>query len=222
VAAEHWLDAVWPVVHGLLPSAPARVLELGCGPLGGFVPRLRSTGYDALGIDPKAPEGDDYRQVAFEDAEPGVADALVASLSLHHVADPALVVERIAGSLVPGGTVVVVEWDWEALDDGSAQWAFERLPDDGEPGWLHRRRDEWAASGESWEVFFRGWAEGHGLHPAGTLVRALDARFDRTHAAVGPYLFVELDATEEDERAAVEAGLIRPARVDYAGTLRRA
>ena len=99
---------------------------------------------------------------------------------------------------------------------------FARLPDDGEPGWLHRRRDEWAASGEPWQVFFRGWAEGHGLHPARDARRALDERFERTHSADGPYFFVELDASEEEERAAIEAGEIRPPRVDYAGTLRRA
>ena len=35
-----WLKATWPFVHGQLPAAPAAVLEIGCGPLGGFVPAL--------------------------------------------------------------------------------------------------------------------------------------------------------------------------------------
>ena len=54
---ERWLDAVWPFVRGWLPDAPARVVEIGCGPLGGFVPRLEQAGYEATGIDPKAPPG---------------------------------------------------------------------------------------------------------------------------------------------------------------------
>jgi hypothetical protein len=37
---DRWLAAVWPFVRRQLPSAPARVLEVGCGPLGGFVPAL--------------------------------------------------------------------------------------------------------------------------------------------------------------------------------------
>ena len=52
---------VRPVVRARLPEAPARVVELGCGPLGGLVPGLRAAGYDAVGVDPAAPDGDEYR-----------------------------------------------------------------------------------------------------------------------------------------------------------------
>ena len=52
--AERWLATLWPLVRTRLPAAPARVVEVGCGPLGGFVPMLRADGYDALGIDPPA------------------------------------------------------------------------------------------------------------------------------------------------------------------------
>jgi SAM-dependent methyltransferase len=37
---DPWLAAVWPFVRGQLPPAPATVLEVGCGTLGGFVPAL--------------------------------------------------------------------------------------------------------------------------------------------------------------------------------------
>jgi hypothetical protein len=67
--AERWLAAVWPVVRGRLPAYPAQVVEIGCGPLGGFVPMLRSSGYEALGVDPEAPEGEHHRRVEFEHAE---------------------------------------------------------------------------------------------------------------------------------------------------------
>ena len=55
---------------------------------------LRSSGYDA-GVDPEAPDGGRYRKVEFEAAKlaPDV-DAVVASTSLHHVTDPAEVLDR--------------------------------------------------------------------------------------------------------------------------------
>ena len=65
---ERWLDALWPFVRNWLPAAPARVVEIGCGSLGGFVPRLEQAGYEAAGIDPKAPQGPSYRQAEFEES----------------------------------------------------------------------------------------------------------------------------------------------------------
>jgi SAM-dependent methyltransferase len=221
-AAERWLAAVWPVVRGRLPAAPARVVELGCGPLGGFVPMLHSSGYEALGVDPAAPDDEHYRRVEFERAElVHDVDAVVASTSLHHVADPAEVLDRVATTLRSGGTLIVVEWAWEEFDDATADWCFQRLGPDEEAGWLHRRRDEWVASGQSWSAYLRAWAGEERLHSATTLLRLLDERFQRVHHEQGPYFFPDLaGVTEEDERAAIEAGQIRAARVDYVGTLR--
>ena len=54
--AARWLDTLWPLIRTRLPAAPARVVEVGCGSLGGFVPMLRAHGYDAVGIDPQAPD----------------------------------------------------------------------------------------------------------------------------------------------------------------------
>jgi hypothetical protein len=66
---ERLLDTQWPLVRRWLPAPPARVVDVGCGPLGGFVPVLRAEGYDAVGIDPQAPEQPHYRLVEFERAE---------------------------------------------------------------------------------------------------------------------------------------------------------
>lgn len=219
--AEEWLAGVWPVVRRLLPAPPARVLELGCGPHGGFVPMLRSSGYEAIGVDPNAPAEASYRRVEFEQAEPfDGLDAVVASTSLHHVADPAEVLDRVVSALARGGRMIVVEWAWETFDQATAQWCFERLAADEEPGWLHRRRDEWLASGQPWPDYLRDWASSEQLHSAESLLRLLDQRFERTHFAGGPYVFPELPETSaEDEQAAIAAGQIRALRVDYAGRL---
>jgi SAM-dependent methyltransferase len=215
---------MWPMVRDRLPAPPARVVEIGCGPLGGFVPELRSSGYEVVGVDPEAPDGDDYRRSEFEDVDlPAGFDAVVASTSLHHVADPAEVIDSVASVLASEGTFVVVEWAWEDFDEPTARWCFSRLRPDEKTGWVHRRRDEWASSRRKWDTYLRGWAEKERLRSATALLRLLDQRFDRRHLARGPYFFPDLSGTSmEDEQAAIEAGEIRATRVDYVGTLRRA
>jgi SAM-dependent methyltransferase len=222
-AAAHWLAAVWPVVRGRLPAPPAQVVEIGCGSLGGFVPMLRASGYEAVGVDPKAPDEEDYRRVEFERAELfDDTDAVVASTSLHHVVDPALIIDRIRGILTRGGTLVVVEWAWEAFDEPTARWCFARLGPDEDAGWLHRRRDDWLASGQKWEAYLRGWAERERIHSFAVLLPLLDRSFDRLHLSPGAYLFPDLAGTSEaDELAAIDAGEIRATRVDYVGRMRQ-
>lgn len=184
------------------------------------MPALLADGYQATGIDPQAPDGPNYRRLEFERSElPDAVDAVAASVSLHHVADPGEVLDRVAAALKPGGAVVVLEWDWESFDEASARWAFERLDLTAEPkGWLHGARERWLASGLPWDDYLRGWATGHGLHSARALVDQLDDRFERVSCEGGAYLFPELTrTTEADELEAIEAGLVRALRIDYAG-----
>jgi len=123
---ERWLATLWPLVRTRLPAAPARVVEVGCGPLGGFVPMLRDDGYDAVGIDPQAPKDAHYQRIEFERAElPDQVDAAIASTSLHHVADPALVIDRITSTLTSGGALVVVERAWEKFDEQNGRVVFQ-------------------------------------------------------------------------------------------------
>lgn len=219
---ERWLTATWPVVRAALPDPPARVVELGCGSVGGHVPRLRAEGYDALGVDPEAPEGPEYRRVEFERLEdpPRKAAAIVASASLHHVEDPGEVLDAMGRALAPGGRVIVVEWDWEAFDEPTAEWCFARLAGD-DDGWLHRHRNGWAASGRPWSAYLRGWADEHGIHGAALLLGLLGERFRLERPAYGPYLFADLaGTTEADEQAAIDAGEIRATRVQVVGRRR--
>jgi SAM-dependent methyltransferase len=187
------------------------------------VPALLADGYQAIGIDPEAPDGPSYRRIEFErSALPDAVDAVVASVSLHHVADPGEVFDRIAGALTRGGVVVVLEWDWESFDEASARWAFERLDLTAESkGWLHGARERWLASGQPWDDYLRGWATGHGLHSAPALVAQLDERFERVSWERGAYLFPELpQTTEADELDAIDAGLVQAVRIDYLGRRR--
>jgi hypothetical protein len=75
------------------------VVDVGCGPHGGFIPALRGSGYEALGIDPKAPGGACYQRIEFERSDlPTQVDAMVACTSLHHVAEPGALLDRIANT----------------------------------------------------------------------------------------------------------------------------
>jgi len=219
---DRWLAAVWPFVRAQLPAAPAAVAEIGCGPLGGFVPALRSAGYDAVGIDPEAPEGAWYRQAEFERRETGPVAAIVACTSLHHVADLGEVLDRVEAALAPGGVVVVVEWARERFDEATARWCEDRLlPPGPAPGWLSRRCAEWRESGCAWQDYIRGWAETENLHEGGDVLRELEARFDAGPPGYGPYYFPDLPGVSAaDEQAAIDRGLIQPGRIQYAGRRR--
>ncbi|MGH3205624.1 MAG: class I SAM-dependent methyltransferase [Streptosporangiaceae bacterium] len=225
-ADERWLAAGWTFVRGELPPPPATVLEVGCGSLGGFVPRLIENGYDASGVDPEAPAGDRYRQVEFErhDLQRRV-DAVVASTSFHHVADLDLVLGKVVSALRPGGTVVVIEWASERFDEATAQWCFARLvpPEPGEePGWLHKQQGGWAASGEPWHTYFAGWVNDEELHPGGKILSGLDARFAGSSCTYGPYFFSDLaGTTEADEQAAIDDGQIQATGIRYVARLPR-
>lgn len=219
-ADERWLAANWPFVRASLPAIPARVAEVGCGPLGGFVPMMEAAGYHATGVDPEAPPGPSYRKVELERYEmPDQLDAMVACTSLHHVADLAAALDLVAGVLVPGGRVVIVEWARERFDEATARWCFARLPgphDD--PGWLHQRQAQWRESGQPWDACLRSWAHAEGLHAGQDILDELDARFERLAVAYGPYFFADLAGTSDaDEQAAIDSGLIQANRIQYMG-----
>jgi SAM-dependent methyltransferase len=230
---EVWLDYGWSFVRTALPDPPAEVLEIGCGTLGGFVPALLRDGYRATGVDPEAPAGPQYRRDEFDSYDPpGPVDAVVASVSLHHVADLDLALDRMAAALRPGGTVVVIEWASEAFDEATARWCFSRLAaaDPGPqhehdhehgPGWLQQHQAQWAASGLAWDAYIGGWLAEEGLHPGGKIIDALGARFARRSCASGPFFFADLAGTAEaDEQAAIDGDQIRAGGIRYAGALR--
>ena len=220
---NRWLAAVWPFVRSQLPPAPARVLEVGCGSLGGFVPALLDAGYQTVGVDPEAPEGSDYQRIEVEHFDPPwPVDCVVASLSLHHVADLDAALNRLKDLLEPGGVLVVVEWAWERFDEATARWCFARLapPAPGaEPGWLHKHRQRWSASGKPWGGYLRDWAAEEGLHSSEDILGGLQTRFTRRNAADAPYLFADLaDTTEAEEQAAIDAGQIQAIGIRFTAT----
>lgn len=235
---DAWLAATWPLVAAALPASPTRVVEIGCGAQGGLVPRLLAEGYDAVGVDPEAPDGPAYHCVEFEQYDVGApVHAVVACTSLHHVHDLDVALDKVAAALTPEGVVVILEWDWSRFDEATARWCFSRQPAPSSPStptseedhahgadhsWLAHQRAEWTASGQPWPDYLKGWAAGEGLHPAAVVLNALDRRFDRALQERTPYLFAELDDTSwADEQAAIDAGDVKATGVYYVGRARR-
>src|SRR2546423_1868947 len=107
------------VVERLAP-APARVLEVGCGPEGGVTPALAKAGYDVLGVDPRAPDGPLFRRVALEELDaPGPFAAIVASRVLHHVRPLGPALDKLA-RLAP--LLLLDEFAPELIDEPARDW----------------------------------------------------------------------------------------------------
>jgi SAM-dependent methyltransferase len=199
-----------------LPPAPARVLDVGCG-AGELTTALAVEGYDVLGIDPRAPQGDRFRRVLLEDLDPKdeTFDAVVASHSLHHIRDLDQALDRIAALLRPGGVLVLDEHGWDAADEPTLDWfwnqrrALAAAGHGDAPASLAAMRDEWET-------------EHLGLHGLETMRSAIAERFEERSFVRTPFLHRLLGgvATEVLEQALVEAGAIQPLGFRYAGVPR--
>src|SRR5438874_8777367 len=107
------MSAFATFVLSQLPPPPRRVLEIGCGTEGGVVPVLIDAGYDAIGVDPRAPAGERFRQTDFRAVDEEF-DIVVAGRVLHHVHPLDEALDRVA-ELAP--VLVVDEFAWDRIDD---------------------------------------------------------------------------------------------------------
>jgi SAM-dependent methyltransferase len=129
-AADHGLRdpavrAAWrDLLRSVLPSAPARIADLGCG-TGTLTLLLAAEGYDVDGVDfspemiRRAREKEPVGQVTFTEAdahdpplEPGVYDVVLCRHVLWAMPDPAATLRRWIDLLEPGGRLVLVEGSW--------------------------------------------------------------------------------------------------------------
>jgi hypothetical protein len=190
-----------------LPPAPARVLEVGCGKEGGVTPALAAAGYDALGVDPRAPDGPRFRRVTFEELEPAEYDAVVAARVLHHVHDVDVAFDKLAAA---APLLILDEFAWERMDEPTIDWY------QGQHRMLTLAGAEPPGPPDLGE-----WRREHAdLHPSDVLRAALDARYEGRYFEWRPYLYRWLGGptTFDLEEMLVDSDLIRALGFRYAGT----
>jgi ubiquinone/menaquinone biosynthesis C-methylase UbiE len=128
-----------------------RILEIGCGD-GALVRRLAND-FDVLGVDPEAEKSSIVRVQRFEELDEEPFHVVFASVSLHHLDDPALAREALRRLTAPGTTMLVREFDRLTMDhEPTLRWWFE-----------HRKAREDASDTEepplpdSFETFVPEW-----------------------------------------------------------------
>ena len=195
-----------PFVVDRLPPAPARVLEVGCGDEGGLVLDLAERGYDVLGVDPRAPVGERYQRIEFQEAADALAeerwDAVVAARVLHHVEPldegvallarlaPLLLVDEFAPDLITGDAQAWYESRRRVAGDVQAP---ERIDD-----WRSRHPQ---------------------LHPHDVVLDALRRHYEERELQWVPYFhrWLRSPAVELEERAAIAAAEIPAVGWRWAG-----
>jgi hypothetical protein len=176
------------------------VLEVGCGSQGGLVELLGARGYDALGVDPHAPDGGRFRRAEFQEVE-GEWDAVVAGRVLHHVNPLDEGIAKLA-SIAP--VIVVDEFAWNRIDAAAQDWyesQHRMLRAAGADPYGPPSLDEWRTRHP-------------GLHSDEVLLAALRAHYDELVLERLPYLYRWLEGPSSE---ALEQGLIEAGAFDSIG-----
>jgi SAM-dependent methyltransferase len=148
-------------LRSVLPAAPARVLEVGCG-RGDLALRLREVGYKVTPLD-RAPDavglaraaGLDVVEADFLEYETGDPfDAVLFTRSLHHIHPLRDAVEKAAALLAPGGLVIGDEFARERVDGETAAWWADSCAVLGEVGLLPEEDDPSSDPLERWNARF--------------------------------------------------------------------
>jgi SAM-dependent methyltransferase len=188
-----------------LPATPARILDAGCG-RGELARALTDRGYDVTAIDlsPDAvaearKAGVDAKVANIEDYQDDPFDAVLFSVSLHHVERLDRALARTRELLKPGGVVIADEFAWERATPATAAWFYDMAVVLGKAGLIDR-------DDEVLDDPLRRWWQRHRdddpMHPGEAMISVFRAHLDVVETKHVPYLHRYLDGwlTEPDNR----------------------
>ncbi|QSQ11893.1 class I SAM-dependent methyltransferase [Myxococcus landrumensis] len=172
-----------------------RILEVGCGD-GALAGHLAAEGHDVVAIDARLrdtphPPGVRLEQVPLLRFASEPFEALVAVAVLHHLSPLDASVAKLRELLVPGGVLVVDDFDLAAPDATTARWYYD-AQDLLAAGGLFPPE---AVHGTPEEAPLERWRHEHlhhdePLHTGDDMLGALrDGGFELQHVTRGPYLF---------------------------------
>jgi len=184
------------------------VIEIGCGREGGLVEVLAERGYDVVGVDPDAPEGEHFVRAELQEVD-GEWDAAVAGRVLHHVSPLEESLDHLA-SLAP--LLVADEFAWNRIDAPAQEWYEQQhrmLRAAGADPYGPASLDEWRLHHSD-------------LHPDDLVLAALRARYEERAFERLPYMHRWLGgpSSEALEQTLVDAGAFPAIGYRWAGSAR--
>lgn len=179
-----------------LPATPARILDAGCG-RGELALALTGRGYDVTAIDVSADAvaearkaGVDAKVADIETYEDDPFDAVVFSLSLHHVERLDRALARTRELLKPDGVVIADEFAWERATPATAAWFYDMAVVLGKAG-LIDRDDE--VQDDPLDRWWRRHRDDDPMHPGEAMIGAFRTHLDVVETMRVPYLHRYLD-----------------------------
>jgi SAM-dependent methyltransferase len=175
--------------HG--PRPGSRLLEVGCGE-GQLAAALIERGFQLVAIDPD-PErvraarerGVGAQAIEIEQFEGSGFNAVLFTRSLHHVSSLALALDRAGSALLPGGLLIIDEFDLAAADLPTALWYYDTLAVLEIAGRLPPRDDPQAGLAP-----MERWREEHAdLHQGARMRAAITELFEILLEERVPYLY---------------------------------
>jgi len=195
-------------VQAHLPSAPARLLEIGCGN-GELARRLQVLGHQIIGID-SSPEavrearqlGVDVRIAQWPEFDAKPFDAILFTRSLHHIHHLDEAIVKAASLLKPSGRIIVEDFAFDEIDRATVEWFYGILALLNNCGKLILNdKDSFGKAllrgNGDFEIWHRD--HDHDLHSAVKMFSALKNNFNPLAETSAPYVYRYLHLLLEDD-----------------------
>ena len=212
--AELTFGEMFSLVNKLVSGHKLRILEVGCG-RGYLSLELARRGHELLGIDINEetvkiakqtmntdPYNSERGELEYQVSDFGAwngadrkFDLVIFNRSLHHIPQPAKVLEKVQSLLRPKGRIICVEYAYDQFDRRSAIWFYDIRRVLEQAGWFKsykklsgnlgvsvaRIKEEWRASGR--KDHLNRFKEMYG---------PLRSLFEEKHLSWEPYIFWDI------------------------------